>query len=238
MERASSPSNPSQTICEQRPGKAPSRSCSSDHTGPGAHRTGHHAELCSPSSPQNCNFQTTQALLGPIGCTAFPALQRVTDTKRIFASKLGLDLQLPCASKGCAQHSVVSTWHSSTVPLFFCLCLVQVGLFMSEKHKWEKGPGKDRVKYHLRVKHHLKVTLRALPNLACWRDWSVFLGSLKIPKVSQGASPRLHLTENIKLKSQLPCSVHTPNHSTETSVRQDSQLLQLLFQGPARSGSS
>lgn len=61
-------------------------------------------------------------------------------------------------------------WHSSTVPLFFPLSLVQVGLFMSEKHKWEKGPGEDRVKYHLRVKHHLQVTLRALLNLPGWRD--------------------------------------------------------------------
>lgn len=115
-----------------------------------------------PTKLQLSNHTSTP---GPISCTSFPALHRVTDTKRISANKLGLDLQLPCASKGCAEHSVVSTWHSSTVPLFFCLRLVQVGLFMSEKHKWEKGPGKDRVKYHLRVKHHLKVTLRALLNL-------------------------------------------------------------------------
>lgn len=63
----------------------------------------HHAELCSTSSPDSCSFQTRQAFLLPISCTSFPATP-----EGIFANKLGLDLQFPCASKGCAQHSVVS----------------------------------------------------------------------------------------------------------------------------------
>lgn len=118
----------------------------------------------SSSSPHKLQPQTTQTPLGPPA-----ALQRVTDRRRIFANKLGLDLQFPVPARG--VHSTVLCqlcWHSSTLPLFFSSSPVQVGLFMSEKHKWEKGPGKDRVKYHLRVKHHLKVTLRL--NLNCWRD--------------------------------------------------------------------
>lgn len=128
----------------------------------------HHAELCSTNSPAS---KPDKHSWFPSAARHSLPLQRVTDRKRIFANKLGLDLQFPSASKG--VHSTVLCqlcWHSSTVPLFFPFSLVQVGLFMSEKHKWEKGPGKDRVKYHLRVKHHLKVTLRALLNLACWRD--------------------------------------------------------------------
>lgn len=73
--------------------------------------TTEHPELCRALQhqlPTQLNSQSRQALLLPISCTSFPALQRVTDIKRIFANKLGLDLQLPCASEGCAQHSVVS----------------------------------------------------------------------------------------------------------------------------------
>lgn len=136
-------------------------------TGGWGHRTGPPkgwGHLRAPAPHTNCNHKPHKHPWVPPA-----ALQRVTDRKRIFANKLGLDLQLPVPARG--VHSTVLCqlcWHSSTLPLFFSSSPVQVGLFMSEKHKWEKGPGKDRVKYHLRVKHHLKVTLRL--NLDCWRD--------------------------------------------------------------------